>query len=346
MRYLIAGLGSIGSRHLRNLISLGETDIILYRTNKSTLNPDLNLGLNLGLNPDLNLDEYTDIPVESDLSRALDHQPDAVIVSNPTALHLDVAIPAAEAGCHLFLEKPISHNLDRVDTLKRIAERNNIRILVGYQFRFHPALRRIHSMLAEGVIGRPLSVRAHWGEYLPGWHPWEDYRLGYSARSDLGGGVVLTLSHPIDYLRWFFGSVHSLWAFISQTSELEIDVEDTAEIGLIFDNNVLGSIHLDYNQQPSTHKLEIIGSEGSIGWDYEYGEVKVYREAEKDWEIYTQPPEFERNSLFLEEMRHFIQVLTNRDEPLCTLDDGIMALRIALASLESSHYRQLVQLAG
>lgn len=330
MRYLIAGLGSIGSRHLRNLISLGETEIILYRTHKSTLK----------------LVNYPDFPVETDFSRALDRKPDAVIVSNPTALHLDVAIPAAEAGCHLFLEKPITHSLDRVDTLKTIANQNNIRILVGYQFRFHPALRKIHSMLAEGTIGRPLSVRAHWGEYLPGWHPWEDYRHGYSARSDLGGGVVLTLSHPIDYLYWLFGRVNSLWAFTSKQSGLELDVEDTAEIGLIFDNNVLGSIHLDYNQQPSTHKLEIIGSEGTIGWDNANGEVKVFREAAKEWEIYTQPSKFERNSLFLDEMSHFIRVVTYGEKPLCTLEDGIMTLRTALAALKSSCDGQLVQLAG
>jgi len=186
VKFLIGGLGSVGRRHLRNLIKLGERDILLYRTHRSTL-PEA---------------ELAGFPVETDLRTALQHKPDAVIVSNPTALHMDVAIPAARAGCHLFLEKPVSHSLDGLDELDNALCEGGGRLLVGFQFRFHPGLQRLSRLLAEGVIGRPLSARACWGEYLPGWHPWEDYRQSYSARPELGGGVILTLCHPFDYLRW------------------------------------------------------------------------------------------------------------------------------------------------
>ncbi len=185
MKFLIAGLGSIGRRHFRNLRALGENDLVLYRTNRATL-PN---------------DELAGSPVETDLAQALAGKPDVVIVSNPTSLHLDTAIPAARAGCHLFLEKPISHSLERVDELAAAVRQSGSRVLVGFQFRFHPGLRKAAALLAEGAIGKPLAFHVHWGEYLPGWHPWEDYRQGYAARSDLGGGVVLTLSHPLDYLR-------------------------------------------------------------------------------------------------------------------------------------------------
>ena len=158
-----------------------------------------------------------------------------MIVSNPTALHLDVAIPAAEAGCHLLLEKPITDRMDdRVNTLNKIVADKKLQVLVGYQFRFHPVLARIKALLQTGTLGKPLSVRAHWGEYLPGWHPWEDYRQGYAARKDLGGGVVNTLCHPLDYLRWLFGEVDSLSAMTGQVSQLELDVEDVAEVLLKF----------------------------------------------------------------------------------------------------------------
>jgi len=174
MKFLIAGLGSIGRRHLRNLIALGENDVLLYRTHSSTL-PDKDLG---------------NFPVESSLDAALTQKPTAVIVSNPTSLHLDIAIPAAEAGCHLFLEKPISHSLHRVPEFKYLVEQQKVQVFTGFQFRFHPGLIAIKRLLSEGVIGQPLSVRAHWGEYLPNWHPWEDYRHSYSARPDLGGGML------------------------------------------------------------------------------------------------------------------------------------------------------------
>ncbi len=234
MKILIAGLGSIGRRHLRNLLRLNERDILLYRTGHSTL-------------PEADLAGF---PVETDLAAALAARPEAVIVSNPTALHLDVALPAAEAGCHILLEKPVSHSLERLDQLQAACQRSGSRVLVGYHFRYHPGLRTVAALLAGGEIGIPVAARAHWGEYLPGWHPWEDYRQGYSGSALLGGGVILTLSHPLDYLSWLVGEVRSLWAFAGRLGDLELDVEDTAEIGLQFETGCIGSIHLDYYQRP------------------------------------------------------------------------------------------------
>lgn len=328
MKFLIAGLGSIGSRHLRNLISLGEQDILLYRTKMS----------------DSLQDAYTHFPVEGDLPSALAHRPDAVIVSNPTSLHLQVAVPAAEAGCHILLEKPVSYNLEGIEKLRSAVQLGGGQILVGYQFRFHPGLRKIKKLLEDGIIGKPFSVRAHWGEYLPNWHPWEDYRMGYSARSDLGGGVILTLSHPIDYLRWLLGDIQSLWAFSGRLSNLEIDVEDVAEIGLKFANKTMGSIHLDYNQQPSSHRLEIVGSMGTIRWDNSNGNVQLYQAENETWQTFNPPEEFTRNDLFMSEMKHFINVVRNLEKPVCTLEDGIAALHVAVASLQSSDTGKLVSL--
>lgn len=335
MKFLIAGLGSIGRRHLRNLIALDEHDILLYRTHQSTL-PD---------------HELTPFPFETDLRAALDHKPDAVIISNPTSLHLQVAIPAAEAGCHLLIEKPISHSQEGLDDLVAAVQRNACRVLVGFQFRFHPGLQKIADLLQQAAIGRPLSVRAHWGEYLPGWHPWEDYRLGYSARPDLGGGVILTLSHPLDYLRWLFGEVKALWCFSAGRGELGLEVEDTAEIGLQFADGVIGSVHLDYNQRPSAHHLEIIGTQGVLRWDNADGAVRLYRDGDSlasgsnlPSEVFPTPPGFERNHLFLAEMRHFIRVARGDEESLCTLADGIQALKLANAARSSAQEGKLFTL--
>jgi len=333
MKLLIAGLGSIGRRHLRNLLTLGERDILLYRTHQSTL-PE---------------DELSGFPIETDLQAALAHKPDAVIVSNPTALHLDVAIPAAEEGCHLFLEKPVSHNLDRIDQLKQAVHCNNLRVLVGFQFRFHPGVRQIARNLADGLIGNPVSMRAHWGEYLPAWHPWEDYRQGYSARPDLGGGVVLTLCHPLDYLRWLFGEVQVLWAFTGNQGKLGLQVEDTAEIGLRFANGVLGSVHLDYIQRPPAHWLEIIGTRGTIRWDY-YKSSVVYSQLpdvsepqSKETAQLTAVKISEiRNQMFLDEMQHFLGVLRDKEQPVCTLEDGVRSLELALAVHSSARQGKIV----
>jgi predicted dehydrogenase len=328
VKFMIAGLGSIGRRHLKNLRALGESDILLYRTH-------------LGALPE---DELAGYPTEHDLAAALAHKPDAVIVSNPTALHLDIAIPAARSGCHLLLEKPVSHSLDRIDQLEDAVQHGGGQVLVGYQFRFHPGLRCVKQLLAEGAIGRPLSVRAHWGEYLPSWHPWEDYRLGYSARQDLGGGVILTLSHPLDYLCWLFGEVVEVWALAAKLSDLDLEVEDNAEIGLRFGSGVLGSLHLDYIQRPPKHNLEIIGSHGSIRWDNADGETALFSADYKQWERFPSPEGFERNQLFLAQMEHFLEVIHKKTTPLCGLDDGIQALRLALAAHRSQDQGALIHL--
>ncbi|MBN1230609.1 MAG: Gfo/Idh/MocA family oxidoreductase [Anaerolineales bacterium] len=328
MKFMIAGLGSIGRRHLRNLRSLGQEDILLYRTHQATL-PD---------------DELKDLPVETDLQKALAQKPDAIIIANPTALHMDVAIPAAEAGCHILLEKPVSDTLDDVCILQATAEKTGVKILVGFQFRYHPGLQKIRWLLKEYAIGTPTSVRIHWGEYLPDWHPWEDYRLGYAARKDLGGGVVLTLTHPLDYLRMLFGDVKALWAFTGKLSDLEIDVEDSAEIGLKFSTGMIGSLHLDYVQRPSKHHLEVIGTQGTIRWNSQNGVVQVYSTlaSAPTWQEYPAPDGFERNDLFIAQLQHFLEVIKGKAEPVCTLSDGIWAQKLALGVLHSSEEEKII----
>jgi len=331
MKILIAGLGSIGRRHFRNLISLGERDIVLLRTRKATL-PD---------------DELAGFPVETYLEEALKrHKPDAAIVANPTSLHLDVAISAAEAGCHILLEKPVSNSLERLDVLQQAAQKSGSKILVGFQFRYHPTINKAREIIASGALGKILTVHAHWGEYLPQWHPWEDYRQSYAARADLGGGVIVTLTHPLDYLRYLLGDVESLWSFNGHISPLDVDVEDAAEIGLKFASGAVGGVHVNYFQRPPVHRLEIVGTNGTLRWDNADGILQFQQMSAPFGSYSDQPPApvidsfappdgFERNQLFLAQTRHFIEIVRGESEPVCSLEDGVMALRLALAAYAS-----------
>ena len=340
MKILIASLGSIGRRHFRNLIALGEKDIVLLRTRKATL-------------PEGELAGY---PVEIDLGEALQkHNPDAVIVANPTSMHLDVAIPAAEAGCDILLEKPVSHSMERLDLLQNAAYKSGSKILVGFQFRYHPTLNKARELIQSQALGRILTVHAHWGEYLPQWHPWEDYRQSYAARGDLGGGVIITLTHPLDYLRYLLGDVESLWSFNEHISPLEVDVEDVAEIGLKFLNGAVGGVHVNYFQRPPVHWLEIVGTSGTLRWDNADGILQYYHSpapfgSYSDLspvpiqQAFLPPAGFERNQLFVAQTRHFLEVIRGEKEPVCRLEDGIRALEMALAAKESAVTRKLVQL--
>jgi predicted dehydrogenase len=328
MKFLIAGLGSIGRRHMRNLISLGEKDIVLLRTRKATL-PE---------------DELASFPQETDLQEALrKHKPDAVIVANPTALHLDIAIPAAQAGCAILLEKPISHSIDRLDELQAAVRESGSKILVGFQFRFHPGLVHARRLISSGEIGQLVSAHVHFGEYLPAWHPWEDYRTGYAARADMGGGVVLTQCHSLDYLPWLMGQVERVWGFTAKLSDLEIDVEDTAKVGLRFHGGALASLHLDYNQQPPSHHFEVIGTKGSLKWDLADGATRVYRPEKKEWDVYPLPAEWERNLMFLQQMKHFVSVARGEADPSCSLEAGIRVQQLVRAIHQSNAEGQAVR---
>ena len=320
-RILISGLGSIGRRHLKNLVQLGQEDIVLHRSGRSTLPAD----------------ELAQFESESDLARALERwQPDAVLVTNPTALHLEVAIPAAQAGCHLFIEKPVSHSTLRIDDLEAAVESGGGQVLIGYHFRFSPGLRAIKEWIHDGAVGRPLSARVYLGEHLPDWHPWEDYRASYSARSDLGGGVVRNLSHPFDYLRWLLGEISEVQALTANSGSLGISVEDTASILMGLEQGLVANVQLDYLRRPPAHSLEIIGTEGAMQWNGLSGHARWYDPKDDQWNELPPPAGFERNAMFMDEMRHFLALIAGEEEPACGLTDGIRVMEIVEAVHESA----------
>ncbi len=326
MKILIAGYGSIGRRHLNNLLALGESDLVLLRSHRSTL-PD---------------DAIRDIPVETTIEAALAHNPHAVVIANPTALHLDVAIPAVRAGCSILMEKPVSHSMERIDELQAALASGGGGFLTAFQYRFHPGLQQVRQWLLEGRIGSITSIQSRWGEYLPGWHPWEDYRASYSARADLGGGVVNTLCHPFDYLRWMFGEADDLFAVTSNRG-VNLPVEDTADILLRYQNRATANIHLDYLQRPGQHDLRLTGTEGTILWSNADGSAKRYDPAHEVWEEVFPPEGFERNTLFMTEMAHFLRVVKKQEPPICSLEDGIAALLLTEAVHRSAREGCLVK---
>jgi predicted dehydrogenase len=319
----VVGAGSVGTRHLENLRALGYDDIVLYRSGHGSAPSSLSS--------------------TGDLDEALARRPPAALVCNPTALHVSTALAAARAGCHLFIEKPLSHSMDDVATLCMEVASRRLTVLVGYQFRFHPGLRQVKQWLAEGAIGDVASARARWGEYLPGWHPGEDYRTGYSARRELGGGVVVTLSHPFDYLRWLLGEVVEVSAQTGQRGGFELDVEDTAHVLLRFASGVLATVSLDYVERPAAHRLHLVGRDGLIAWDGGTGVARLHDAATGAVLSVSPPAGFDRNSMFVDEMRHFAACVQGRETPICSLDDGVKALRIALAAKRSAAEGQTIR---
>ena len=247
----LAGRGSIGTRHLENLLHLGCRNIVAY-SDEVDREKDHAFETKYGMKTLHRRREVEEL------------RPVAFVIAVPTNRHSEYALWAARQGAHIFMEKPLSDRLDGLSELRAELLRRGLIFHVGNNLRFHPYLRKLKAMLEEGDFGVPYFARFVVGQYLPDWHPSEDYRTGYSARKELGGGVVLTLQHEIDYAQWFFGEPSLIKAVVRKVSDLEMDVEDLATILLETRNGVLVEIHLDYLQRPPLRSLHIQGSRGSV----------------------------------------------------------------------------------
>lgn len=340
MKVLMIGLGGIGQRHLRNLRALhGDAlEVIAYRIRRQT---DV-LTDKLQIEEGSSLEEKYGVTVFSDLEAALAEKPRIAFICNPSSLHVPVALAAARAGCHLFVEKPLSHSLEGVEELLDLVEEKKLVSLVAYQMRFHPCLRHTHDVLKRAGIGRVLSVRAEVGEYLPGWHTYEDYRTMYASRRELGGGVILSQIHEMDYLYWFFGLPHRIFALGGHLSSLEIDVEDIAST-LMDCGGIPIHLHQDYVQRPPSRTLQIIGDRGKIIVDLRALSVSVFDGDGNIAEIESFE-ELERNQMFLDEMTHFFRCIEGAEVPVVNLRQGYQSLRMALAARESLETGRVVGL--
>jgi predicted dehydrogenase len=279
-----------------------------------------------------------EIPVFDDLQVALSQDALAAVICTPTHLHLQHALGAARAGCNLFIEKPVAHSFSGLDELQCEVKQRGLATLVGCNFRFHPGLRHVKKLVAEKAIGTVVSARAQFGQYLPDWHPHEDYRLGYSAHQAMGGGVVLDRIHDIDYLRWILGEVSGVAAMMDHLSHIETDTEDTAEILLHFSSGAMGSVHLDYVRRTYNCSLELVGDQGTIVWSYEESKVRWYSAGEGAWRS-LEWPRYDANDMYLDEMRHFLRVLKHEEPSQLDVAEGARVLAIALAAKQAARDR-------
>jgi len=329
MKFLVSGGGSIGKRHIRNLKALKAGQIIAHDVKVEQCRE---------------VEREYGIKVYSELDTALAEKPDVALICTPTSLHIPTAISAARSGCHLFIEKPLSDSLDGVDELIKIATQQQLTTLVGCNMRFHPGIAIMKELLDKKSIGRVVCGRVQAGQYLPDWHPWEDYRQGYSANKSLGGGIILDGVHEIDYIRWFLGDVKQVCCFAGKLSSLEIDTEDMAEVLLQFKSGAVGEVHLDYIQRSYSRSCQIIGEQGTILWDFNERQVKLYSAESRTWQVFPQKPDYEINQMYVDEMRHFLRCIEGVDYPIQSAGEAKRVLEIALAAKESARTGKIIGL--
>jgi predicted dehydrogenase len=282
---------------------------------------------------------------------AVSFAPHMAIIASPASFHIPTAQTLAEARTHLLIEKPLSASLDGVVKLIKTCQTNSLVLMTGYNLRFLPSLQRYREALLEGIVGKVLSVRCEIGQNLLSWRPDSDYRKSVSASRDLGGGVLLELSHELDYLRWIFGEVEWVKATLSQQSALEIDVEDSASLVLGFlpsldGRQLIATVNLDFIRHDATRICVAIGENGSLRWNGLTGVVEIYEVGSGKWrELFGAP--HQRNDSYLAEWRDFLECIKLHKTPLITGEDGLKVLQIIEAARRSEKLGgQIIKVGG
>jgi predicted dehydrogenase len=316
MKVLVVGSGSIGRRHMRNLRSLGIQHLAACDLDPERLTPMIG---------ELGVRAFPDFK-----EALVTIMPDAVFVCTPPVLHIDQAMQAIDAGAHVFIEKPLSHSLVGVDELIGEMRARGRVVQVGYNLRFHPGLQKIKELVDLGTIGQILWARVEVGQYLPDWRPWQDYRQSYTARRDLGGGIILDASHELDYIIWLLGRPTEVTCMAGKVSDLEVDVEDCATVLLRFASGAHADVHMDFVQRGYARSCKLAGEQGTIIWNYSAHRIQVYQAETDSWE--TMAYDFDSNDMYVAEVQHFLDCVDQAVTPLADLEQAKTVLKVALAA--------------
>ncbi len=327
MKILVIGAGSIGKRHIKNLlkINIKPENIFVVETRKDRIIEVNKIGVKntyKNLNDALKKNSFF-----------------LGLVCSPTSLHMAQCIKLAKNKIHLFIEKPLSSNLQGIDRLKSLVKKNKLTVLIAYIFRFEPSINFVKTLIKKKTIGKILYARGEFSEYLPDWHPYEDYRKFYMAKKSDGGGSILDQSHIMDLIHYLLGPFKKVSAFNSKISPLEIRSDDIAELIVKMKNGVIASIHTDIFGRKHEKKLELKGTKGNISWDFYKKEISIYNSKNKKIKMIKKFSK-DFNSNYINEIKHFISCCKNKKKTIAPLSDGIDTMRLILASELSSKIKK------
>ncbi len=315
---LVIGLGSIGERHVKNLYNNGVKNISVLRRSKKKPRNVLE----------------SKFKTFYQLDSALKTMPTAAIIATPSSLHTKYLKKLISNKIPTLIEVPISNSLKGLEEIHRQAKKNNVPILVGHNLKFHPALKSIKKLISFNKLGRIYFSRSQFGEYLPDNHTWENFRKRYEARADLGGGVILTSIHEIDHAVWLFGPVQSVNC-ITKKSKFNLDVEEYAVIILEHLNGIVSEVQLDFISRAYVRSLQICGDKSYLDWNFKSNQVKFYDAKQKKWKIITKSKNSDVGLTYVEELKHFSDVIYRKVKPMTSFENSLHVLNVALMSLKS-----------
>lgn len=322
MKFLVVGLGSMGKRRIRNLKQLGHSDIIGFDTREDRCKE---------------ANEKYQILVFTDLSNALKENPNAMIISTPPDLHMKYAKIAVQKKIHFFTEASVVQD-GMVEIINELKDTEIIG-LPSCTMRYHPIVVSVNNILMTNKIGKPLAFLYHSGQYLPDWHPWEDYRKFYVAKKETGACREI-VPFELIWLTSTFGGISSVFGLKTKLSKLEVDIDDIYSVLLEFQNGIRGSLIVEVIARFPYRQLKILGEEGVILADWSDRIVSYYTK-ETGWNnTKIDDGIVEKNYIhgdgpYLEEISMFIKSIKGEIKQPYTFDDDYKILKI-LESIEKS----------
>lgn len=296
---LIIGAGSIGERHIRNLWLLGYRNMLVFRQRNL---PFRDIG-------------EAQVDVTLNWEEVINKKPFAAFICTPTSQHLNQVKNCLQNNMHVFVEKPLSHNLENIEELKLIAANSNKLLQVGFMMRFHHLILKVKRYIEDKTFGKLISTTSHWGSYLPDWHPWENYKESYAANKSLGGGVALTLCHDIDLAIWLSGdTIKKIDIIKSHSNELDINAESVADIKINFESGIKSSIHLNYLDNPPIRKYQWEFESAFIELDYFANLFTIRPKQNLTDKKEVKHEIFDRNQMFLAEVSDFFAKIESVQE--------------------------------
>ena len=328
-RYLVIGSGSIARRHIKNL---------------KVLFPDAEVACASASGRVLTVQECGADTVFMSLGEALaTSRPDFAVVASPSPWHLPQVRQLVAAGVPCLIEKPLANDYSTAaaefQALRPFADR----LEIAYNLRYLPSAQKMKHLVEEGVLGQVHSVLIDVGQYLPDWRPQSDYRLNVSARRELGGGVLLELSHELDYLTWLFGRFDQAFCVLGQRGCLEINVEDSVDAVLTRDDGLVAAVHMDFLQRVVNRTCKVIGQNGTLLWNVATNSITWLAPGKPETVLFTDES-YDRNAMYVSEVKRFSLVAEGRLQPLVSLEDGLYVLGLIDAMLTSARERRSVSI--
>ncbi|MFH1776589.1 MAG: Gfo/Idh/MocA family oxidoreductase [Candidatus Omnitrophota bacterium] len=318
MKIVIVGIGAIGSRHMNNLLELGH-EIYAVDLNKDSLAKK----------------SVSRAKAFTSLDEALEKKPDIAFICTYSNAHIGCAIQCAEAGCHLFIEKPLSCTLEGTQELVEIIKKKKLISMVGCNMRFHPALAHIQEVLSTHPdFAKKLWANMEFGYYLPFAKP--DYQSSYMAHKDMGGNLIFDSIHELDYAAWFLGEPLEVLCVKGILSGLKIDTQDCVDMIIRFKSNIVCTVHMDYLQQGYTRRCKVVCEQGTIVWDFPFQKVGQVSVKDGKWDWKDMNVEIYYNQMYKDELKYFLECVNSKRDSMNSVEGSLTALKLAIAADKSS----------